>query len=103
MSDISSVSGIKAAIIKHDITAHDVANVNTPGFEELTAHQVENKSDGTKISHITKTKNTNKEISNTDLANESKEQIQNKNSLAANVRALKVKDEMLGDIIDIVG
>jgi flagellar hook protein FlgE len=99
----SSVSGMRAAIKRHDITAHDVANINTPGFEERIPHQVETQPDGTEISHISRRPNPQKDLSNTDLAEETKEQIQNKRSLQANAKALKAKDKMLGEIIDLVG
>ncbi len=99
----SSVSGMKAAIKRHDITAHDVANVNTPGFEERIPHQVETRPDGTEISHVSRRPNPQKDRSNTSLAEESTEQIQNKRSLQANAKALKTKDAMPGEIIDLVG
>jgi len=103
MSFNSSISGIKAAIKRQDITAHDVANINTPGFEERIPHQVETKPDGTKISHISRRPNPQKDMSNTSLAEETKEQIQNKRTLQANAKVLKVKDDMLGEIIDLKG
>ena len=99
----SSLSGMKAAIRRHDIGAHDVANVNTGGFEEQVPHQVEKKPAGTEISHVSRTPNSNKEISNTDLAVESTEQIQNEKTLSANAKVIKAKDEMLGEVIDLLG
>ncbi len=99
----SSVSGIKAAITRQDITAHDVANIDTPGFKEQIPHQVETKPDGTKISHISRRPNTQKDLSNTSLTEETKEQIQNKRALGANAKVLKVKNDMLGEVIDLVG
>ncbi len=100
---LSPISGIKAAIKRHDITAHDVANINTPGYEEQVPHQVETKPYGTKISHISRTPNPSKESSNTDLAEETKEQIRNRRALSANVKVIKAKDDMLGEVIDLVG
>ncbi len=97
-----SLSGIKSTITRQDISAHDIANINTKGFEESTAHQTEAKPRGTRISHITKTPNRSGEMSNTDLAKESVEQIRNKQNLKANVRVAKTQDEMLGDVIDLL-
>ena len=99
----SFISGIKAAITRHDITTHDVANVNTAGYEERVPHQVETKPGGTKISHISKTPNQSTEASNTDMAEETREQIVNKRALQANARGIKVQDEMLGEVIDLLG
>ena len=99
----SFISGIKTAITRHDITAHDVANVNTPGYEERVPHQVEAKHGGTNISHISRTPNPSTETSNTDLAEETSEQIINKRALQANIRGIKVQDKMLGEVIDLLG
>lgn len=101
---ISSLfSGIKAAITRHDITAHDVANSNTAGYGERVPHQVATKTGGAKISHISKVPNHSGETSNTDLAEETKEQIVNKRALQANARGIKVQDEILGEVIDLLG
>lgn len=99
----SAISGMKAALRRHDITAHDVANVNTPGYEERVPHQVETQPAGTEISHISRTPNPRTEVSNTDLAEETKEQIQNRRALQANARTIKKQDQMLGELIDLVG
>ncbi len=99
----SSLSGMNSAITRHDIGAHDVANINTAGFEERVPHQVEKKPDGTEISHVSKTPNPDKETSNTSLAVESTEQIQNKKTLSANAKAIKIQDQMLGEVIDLLG
>ena len=99
----SSVSGMKAAIERHDISAHDIANINTSGYEERVPHQVEKSPDGTEISHISRTPNPDKDISNTSLAVEATEQIQNKKALSANAKVIKAKDEMLGEVIDLLG
>lgn len=99
----SSLSGMKAAIKRHDISAHDVANINTGGFEEQAPHQVEKKPEGTEISHVSRTPNSDKKTSNTSLATEATEQIQNKKTLSANTKVIKAKDEMLGEVIDLLG
>lgn len=101
ISFLSPLSGIKASITRHDVSAHDIANTNTQGFEEGTPHQIEKAPRGVEISHIKKTKSPISEISNTDIAEETKEQILNKNTFGANAKVLKAKDQMLGDLIDI--
>jgi flagellar basal-body rod protein FlgC len=98
-----SISGMHTAITRHDITAHDIANVNTGGYEQRTPLQSDVSPRGVRISHIARTPNDRVDISNTDLAAESGEQIQNKNTLAANASVLKAKDSMIGDVIDLVG
>jgi flagellar hook protein FlgE len=99
----SSLSGVRTAIQRNDLAAHDVANSATPGFEERVPSQVENTPWGTKISRIGATPNPHAGYSNTDLAVETAEQIQNKTTLSANLKAIQVKDNMLGEIIDLVG
>ncbi|MBD3345606.1 MAG: flagellar basal body rod protein [Chitinivibrionales bacterium] len=103
MNVSSSLSGIQTSITRHDITAHDVANVNTPGFKQRTAHQAETSPRGVRISRITHTPDSSAASSNTSLIEESKEQIQNKNTLSANTSVLKVKDRMIGELLDIFG
>ena len=98
--NISPVSGMQAAQTRHDITAHDVANINTDGYEERTAHQTDTATGGTRISHISRRPNQPDAPSNTDLVEETKEQIINKNLFAANAKVLKTQDEMLGQVID---
>lgn len=103
MNISAPTSGIQTSITRHDITAHDIANINTPGFEERTPHQVELNPQGVRIGSVTRTPNRSSDTSNTDLVEESKEQIQNKHTLTANTKVLKAKDQMLGEVIDLVG
>ncbi|MGD9202807.1 MAG: hypothetical protein PVI26_14700, partial [Chitinispirillia bacterium] len=65
-------------------------------------YQVEKKTEGVEINHIGKTKTQNADYSNTNLAEETKEQLVNKNTLKANTVVLKVKDQMIGDVIDLI-
>ena len=99
----SSVSGMRVSITRHDVTAHDVANVNTPGYEERRVNQAAQTPSGVAITSITSTPNSPSAESNTDLVEETKEQIVNKHANSANAKALKVKDRMLGELLDITG
>ena len=99
----SSVSGMRTHITRHDVTAHDVANVNTPGYEQRDVQQADVKQGGVQITGITRTPNRSAEFSNTDLAEEAKEQIVNKHANAANAKTIKVKDRMLGELLDLIG
>jgi flagellar hook protein FlgE len=98
----ASISGIQAAISRHDVTANNVANVNTPGYERITAYQTDVAPQGTRISHLARTPNANPATSNTDLALSAQEQKENKASLQANASVIKTKDRMIGDLLDIV-
>jgi len=94
------LSGMKTALLRQDVTAHDVANVNTPGFEQTTPYQTDMAPQGTRVSHLVRTPNSSKEPSNTDLAEEAKEQTINKAALQANVNVIKAKDKMMGNLLD---
>jgi len=99
----ASVSGMQASSTRHDITAHDVANINTPGYEEYRPIQTDVKPAGTRIAAITRTPNPDPTVSGTDLATETVEQIQNKNTFTANAQMIKAKDKMLGTLLDLIG
>ncbi|MBD3392036.1 MAG: hypothetical protein GF418_08180 [Chitinivibrionales bacterium] len=98
----SPVSGMRTHITRHDVTAHDVANVNTPGYEQRDVHQADVRPQGVRITGISRTPNTSPDRSNTDLAEEAKEQIVNKHANAANAKTIKVKDRMIDDLLDLV-
>lgn len=96
-----SNSGLKAAQTRHNVTSHDVANINTDGFRQRDPLQTESKYGGTQISNLKKSQNKNK-MSNTDFAVESKEMIINKNSYTANAKVIKVQNQMIGELIDLI-
>ena len=87
VSMASSVSGIRVHVTRHDVTAHDVANINTPGFEQRDVSQAETRTPGVRIAGIRPEPNFHADRSNTDLAVETGEQIVNKHAVAANANA----------------
>ena len=96
----ASVSGMQAAQIRQDVTANNVANVNTTGFEQTTAYQTDMLPQGTRISNLVRTPNNNTAPSNTDLVKETKEQIINKTAFQADLNVVKVQDNMMGTLLD---
>jgi flagellar basal-body rod protein FlgC len=98
----SAVSGIQASIVRQNVSAHDIANVNTPGHRNAIVHQVEAQPAGTAIGQIRQGPAPAPGFSGTDLAEEAGEQLLSKGSLRANTTALKTKDKMLGELLDIV-
>jgi flagellar hook protein FlgE len=99
----ASLSGLKTTQLREDISANNVANLNTPGFQASQGIQTEMSPSGTRISAIVKTPNSNSADSNTDLATEMVNQQINKNDFAANAQVIKAKDKMLGALLDIFG
>jgi flagellar hook-associated protein FlgK len=99
-----SASGLRVTQIRHDVTAHDVANINTDGYEERSVVQKE-QNPGVEVAAIRKTPNKNPpgaNFSNTDLAVEIGEMKTNKNVYGANARVMKVQDRMIGEVIDLI-
>jgi flagellar hook protein FlgE len=88
----ASVSGMQAATLRQDVTANNVANINTQGFDMLPQ--------GTRVSHLVKTPNTPSGDSNTDLVKEVKEQKINKAAFQADLNVIKVQDRMMGTLLD---
>jgi flagellar basal-body rod protein FlgC len=100
ISSVASVSGMMAAQMRQTVSAHNVANVNTPGYQELAVRQSEIVSGGVQISSIARVPSDSPDFSGTDLTEEVVNQIGNKDSFAANARVLKVQDSMIGTLLD---
>jgi flagellar hook protein FlgE len=97
-----SIAGIRTTLTRNAVSANNVANVNTPGFGQSSVNQAETLPGGVRVTSISRTPNPDSTIAGTDLAKETGEQIQNKNTLSANLKVLKVKDAMLGELIDMI-
>ena len=102
ISSAASVSGVQTALFRQDISANDMANVNTPGYEQVTPLQTDRVPAGTGISGLVRTPNDSVELSNTDLATEAVEQKTNKATLSANLEVLRAQDRMTGEVIDLL-
>jgi flagellar hook protein FlgE len=102
ITSAAAVLGMQTSMARHDVTANNVANMNTPGFEQGRVVQAETQGGGVHIAAITHDLNTSPDQSNTDLAQAAVDQITDKNTNAANASVLKVKDRMLGDLLDLV-
>lgn len=97
----TAISGVKAALTRQEVSANNVANMNTPGFEQKNAIQTDMKPQGTRIAAVTRTPNPDRATSNTDLAKEAVEIRQNKIEVEADARVIKVQDRMIKDTIDL--
>jgi flagellar basal-body rod protein FlgC len=87
----ASVAGINAFFKKMDVTAHNVANLNTDNYKRRIAHISEDKNG------LPETKVT---IDNTPGL-ETVSMIEAEMGVKANVKALKVAGEMFGSLLDI--
>jgi flagellar hook protein FlgE len=97
----ASISGVKAATIRQAVSANDVANINTPGYKQANVYQTDVSPAGTRVANISRTPNPNPDLSGTDLAEEVKEQKISKYDFSANLKVIKVKDEMTKDLLDL--
>ncbi len=103
ISSTAPLSGIKAAITRQSVSAHDIANINTDGFGQYTAYQTDMRPSGTRISHISRELNSRPTPSNTDYATEAVEQKESLYNLKANSAVVKAQDRMIGALLDIFG
>ncbi len=105
MNSISnSLSGIQAAFRRQEVSAHNVANINSEGYKSRSLQQVESKAGGTEIAGQTISDKIGSPTgSNVDLAGELVGQMQNKHAVELNVAALKTSNEMLGELLDLTG
>jgi flagellar basal-body rod protein FlgC len=109
----SALSGLTAFSTQIDVTAHNVANVNTNGFKksrtELVAVETggvlpviqKNQSADPFILNNTGYGPAQLELSNVDLGEEAVNQILAQRGFEANISTLKTVDDMLGTILDI--
>jgi len=103
MSTTSSLSALRTALHRNDISAHDVANSTTPGFSQSTPHQTSVAPEGTRLSHVSRTPPPVPSESSTSLVDETAERVGIKYTVSANAKAMTVQDRMLGTILDIIG
>jgi flagellar basal-body rod protein FlgC len=78
----SALSGLIAFSTQINVTAHNIANVNTDWFKK---------------SHYGPTQ---MELSNVDLAEEAVNRIAAQREFEANLQAIKTADDMLGSLLD---
>jgi len=90
------VSGLQSVSIRQDVTAHSVANCNTPSFTPNQVQQSELKEGGTYVSSVTPSPGSDLTLQMTNL-------VQNKGMYTANAKVIKVEERMLGELLDMVG
>jgi flagellar hook protein FlgE len=98
----AAVSGMQAATTRQGVTAHNIANAVTPGFEQMNTQQAETPPAGVRITGYTRTPNPNPSTSGTDLAQQMVNLKVNNDDFTANTKVFKVKDRMVGEAIDLI-
>lgn len=109
-STLSALSGYRK---KMDVTANNIANVNTDEFKKSRVTFQEAKQGGVEPvvdqvdtpGHIKETYRDDHvveiEASNVDIAEEFPEMLETKSGYSANLKTFKAKDEMMGSLLDI--
>lgn len=90
-----AASGMQASVQRLNVAAHDIANATTPQYRQYTPHQTDRSPNGTALDSISRSS------APTELAHEFGEAITSKHSNAANAKAFKVQDRMVGALLDI--
>ena len=110
----NNLAALNAFLKKMRVTANNIANVNTDGFKKSravisegskgqpTVNVVRINSPGPPNPEAHNNPNLDEELSNVDLVEEIPQMMISKRGYQANLKALKAKDEMLGDILDIM-
>ena len=108
----TALSGLTAFAKQFEVSAHNIANLNTDGFRKSDTDLVEtgmggvlpvvhkDESSGPAVLKDTVHGPAQVELSNVDLGEEAVNQIIAQRGFEANLRTLKTADDMLGSILD---
>jgi len=110
-----TLSAISAFGTKMDVTANNVANANSDGFKKSRAILTEGSTGsvqaeidrvdtpGPSVIEVADGEIKERELSNVDLAEEIPGMIPTQTGYDANLATIETYDEMLGNVIDIIG
>ncbi|GAA6142597.1 flagellar basal body protein [Hydrogenophaga sp. 5NK40-0174] len=94
------LSGMQAAQTRLNVTAHNVANVQTEGFQRQRVEQTANAETGGVTARVTQPESATGQ--NVDaLVEDMVEQKMAKNTYLANLQTVKTEQEMMGNLLDI--
>lgn len=108
----TALSGLTAFARQMEVSAHNVANVNTDGYKKSRTDFVEpeaggvlpvvqkDNSAGPAVLKDTSYGQSQVELSNVDLGEEAVSQILAQRGFEANLRTLQTADDLLGNILD---
>jgi flagellar hook protein FlgE len=97
IGDISSsaLSALRAFGTGLDVTANNIANMNTPGFKPTSAVMNEDPNGGVKVTL------SRSQVAEVDLAKEMTDMMIEKLGVQANIKSLQTADQTLKSLIDI--
>ncbi|MEN4045089.1 flagellar basal body protein [Sulfurimonas sp. NW15] len=99
MSISNNIASIQANTNVLNVTANNIANVNTEGFVPKDA-KISTQSNSLHV-NIREADNNGSKKSQTDLAKEIPDEIIAQESVAVNVNVIKTQNEMMGTLLDI--
>ncbi len=97
----ASLTGIRNAFYRQDITANNVANINTKGYKQINVVNETLKGGGVRGRAEVSRAPANHNGNNVNLVEQTVNQINNVNQERANVNVLRAQNEMIGSLIDI--
>jgi len=89
-----SLSGMQAAQVRLQTSAHNIANGQTEGFRPLEVEQTPN-AEGGVTAHVRRSN-----LVGEDLVTDVVDQLRAKNDFLANLAVFKTSEKMLGSLID---
>ena len=92
--DTSSITAIRAASVRLAISAHNVANVNTPGYHAMRAMIEEQP---TQLGVTVRAEQTDQPV---DLGREMVDQLMTLRYAQANMKVMKVQDQLSGTLLN---
>lgn len=101
MNISNNISSIQGHATMLNVSANNVANVNSDGFLPSDTRMQDSK--GSVTPNIKKSDSDGSLKSQTDLTREIPNQIIAEKAVASNVKAIRAYDEMLGSLLDIKG
>ena len=99
-----SAAGLLEAVRRNDITAHNVANVQTPGYQAVSRDSVQFSDSALgALSNEASVVKSVLERSNVDLAEEFANGILDVAAFRANANVFRAQNETLGELLDLNG
>jgi flagellar hook protein FlgE len=111
----STVSALQAYNSQMEVTSNNIANVNTEGFKKSKATLQEGANGGVQVDvkrvdtpghrfqALEGDQRVEKETSNVDLSEEVPQMMVTQHAYQANMKVIQTQDEMLGNLLNIVG
>ena len=115
LSANSTISALQAYKTHLDVTAHNIANVNTENFKKSKANLKEGAAGGVQVDiqridtpgrryqEFEGDRMVEKEASNVDLSEEIPQLILTPHAYKANMKVMQTQDDILGTTLDIIG